>query len=174
MNRSMRYFLHLFINIRKQGFIKNMKNGKNGSGLTFEKCLKKDLDNCPFPDFDGIEIKVRNQYSKFKLHLACVEPDFLFATYSLNEKYGYQPKEKDLRYFYLEADAIQKSRYLKHYFQLYVDELTEKIFLLVFDSDFNLVSNEIFWSFEAIKSRFLIKLNTLAVINCRAKTIDNE
>lgn len=174
MTNEMRHFLAKFINIRNMGYIKRSKGGVNGAGLTFEECISKKLDNCPFPDFIGIEIKVKGQFSKQKINLICIEPDFLFSTYNLAKDYGYKPKDKDKKFFYLEVCTTKKIRYIKYYFQLQVDDKNEKINLLIFNNGGKLVANNVSWSFQDMIGRVYIKLHTLAFITYYKKIIDDE
>lgn len=174
MNEKMRYLLFLFINIRKKEYIKNISKKKNGAGNTLEKCLKKPGDNTPFPDFYGIELKVKSKTSKYKIRLTCIEPDYMFDTYKLVTKYGYLPKNKTIKYFYLEVNSIEKIQYIKHGFQLYIDEINEVIVLNIFNYKNKIIDNSINWSFSYIKTRLFIKLNTLALVHYAMKKIDNE
>lgn len=164
MNKEMKYLLYLFIKIKEQGYIKNIKNSPNGAGITFESNLKKNLDNCPFPDFKGLEIKTKNIYSKQKVHLICIEPDMMFDTYKLTKEFGYLPKGKNKKFFYLEINALEKIRYIHNYFQLYVDDTNQRIVLLIFDAKRNLINNSVTWSYSEMRERLKVKLSTLAFI----------
>ena len=61
--------------IHCQNWILNKSDGKGASGNTLELLLDKKYDNYALPDIDGIEIKCRNKYSGYSLHLFCLTPD---------------------------------------------------------------------------------------------------
>lgn len=57
------------------------------------------------------------------------------------------------RKFLTELSAIDKHRYNGYYFQIYVDWQNKKVVLLIFDKFYNLISKDIWWTFELLKER---------------------
>ena len=56
-----------FLTIKKQGWIKSMREGATGVGYTFETLLGKQEDYFPIPDYEGIEIKTMRYFSKMEI-----------------------------------------------------------------------------------------------------------
>lgn len=52
-----------FETIKKLGWIKSIRKGSTGIGATFEKLLGINENSFEIPDFDGIEIKTKRNYS---------------------------------------------------------------------------------------------------------------
>lgn len=55
--------------IQCKNWIPSLGSGNSASGKTLETLLGKEEDSNILPDYNGIEIKVRNKYSKYPLHL---------------------------------------------------------------------------------------------------------
>jgi len=53
-----------FNEVRKQGYIKTLRNGSTGVGYTFEAMMGIKENNLVEPDLDGVEIKTHRQGSK--------------------------------------------------------------------------------------------------------------
>ena len=102
------------------------------------------------PDYNGIELKTKKGYSKTKIALFTVNPDgkYLFAIQNLVEQYGVNKRK-----FLTELSAIDKHRYNGYYFQIYVDWQNKKVVLLIFDKFYNLISKDIWWTFDLLKER---------------------
>ena len=83
-----------FIEITKRGWIKGVNNLTNSVGLTLEKQLNKEPDSMYFPDYNGIEIKCSQRFSRYPLKLFSLSFDGpeLYEMNRLLKKYG----KKDL------------------------------------------------------------------------------
>ena len=61
INESIMNLKEKFEEIKKQGYIKGQVNkSKGNSGLTFERLIGKENDEFQIADYNGIEIKVKN------------------------------------------------------------------------------------------------------------------
>lgn len=85
-----------FKEIASKNWIKGVNKTTNSVGLTFEKMLNKEEDSLFFPDYNGIEIKCSQRYSRYPISLfsmAFEGPSF-YETNRFLEKYG----KIDLKY----------------------------------------------------------------------------
>lgn len=169
MDKSMVDLYVKFKEIKKMGYVRSYKD-KNNSGITFEHLLGKEQDEFFLPDHNGIELKTKKGYSKTKIALFTANPDgkYLFAIQNLVEQYGVNKRK-----FLTELSAIDKHRYNGYYFQIYVDWQNKKVVLLIFDKLYNLISKDIWWTFELLKERVYLKLKKLALVKCCTRKIDN-
>jgi hypothetical protein len=177
MNDSIKELKSLFIKITRKGWIKNMSNGYGSVGQTFEYLIGNEINNFELPDYNGIEIKVKKSLSKAHINLFSSAPDgkHLFPIKTIRDKYGYKSsKFKNVKIFnvslYSNKVISVGSNFL---IKLKVDRKEEKIYFFVIDINFNLVDDEIYWSFDTLKEKLFRKLKILAVINALVK-IENK
>ncbi len=169
MEKEIRNFIYKFGKIRNLGYVKAINNDSSGIGLTFEKLLGKEIDNFPYPDFQNvIEIKTKLAYSNKPIHLFKLSPncnDF-FDSKKILEKYGhYNPGKRATKSFNctIFANKITKSG-LFYYFSIGIDYKEQKILLLVYNDNYRLIDNSIFWTFENVENAVLRKLKCLAFV----------
>lgn len=62
-------FKQKFQELKDKGFVKSLRKGSTGIGLTFETLMGLDENNLAFPDIDGIEIKAHRNNSKSMITL---------------------------------------------------------------------------------------------------------
>ena len=82
INESIMNLKEKFEEIKKQGYIKGQVNkSKGNSGLTFERLIGKENDEFQIADYNGIEIKVKNnnRYSYRYLTLFSLVPSNCFG-----------------------------------------------------------------------------------------------
>lgn len=162
--------------IKNMGWIKSFRNGYTGIGYTFEKLIGKDEDALCFPDYNGIEIKTHRENSTSYVTLFNYNPvgESSYELKRLFSKYSYvHTKNKNIRA--LNADIF--CNYIKdvginYKFSLEVDELEEKIYLLVFDRMGILVEKKSYWTFQTIKEKLYNKLQYLAYIEADSKFVN--
>jgi len=69
MKESYKHLIENFKDISKLKWIKGINNFTNSAGLTFESLLNKNADSMFFPDYQGIEIKCTQRYSRYPITL---------------------------------------------------------------------------------------------------------
>ena len=69
MEENCEKLLKKFKIISKSGWIKGINNYTNSAGLTFEALLDKKTDSMFFPDYEGIEIKCTQRFSRYTITL---------------------------------------------------------------------------------------------------------
>lgn len=165
-----------FKEISKKGWIKGVNNSSNGVGLTFENMLGKKADSEFFPDYNGVEIKCSQRFSRYNLNLFTLAFDGP-SVYEMNrilEKYGKIDHE------YTDAKTLIMKLKINEYvlfnnkynFKLYVDYEKERLALNIYDLDYNLIEEASYIDFSSIKSRLEVKLSKMALIFASKKVID--
>lgn len=177
MNDCMLELKEKFEVIRKKGYIKGIYNNLSSIGRTFERELNLPENEFGIPDYYGIEIKTRRAYSKSAITLFNAAPDGenLFEVERLKETYGY-PCKKDKRYKVLYIEAFgNKLNYagVKFQYRIDVDKEEEKVYLCIYNRYDELIERKVYWSFDYLKERLMLKLKHLAIINAWTNTIDN-
>lgn len=66
MNEQISLLNKKFLEIKKMGWIKSKRKGHTGVGMTFEYLIGTNENNFEIPDFNGIEIKTKRNYSNIK------------------------------------------------------------------------------------------------------------
>ena len=87
LNDEFNEILSLFKKINNMGYVKNVKNGFEGSGYTFEKLIGKEEDHESKPDYKNIEIKTTRLKRKKEITLINITPDIskpLFPKYLIH------------------------------------------------------------------------------------------
>lgn len=161
-------FKKVFNEIRNMGYVRAINNNNSGIGLTFESLFGKEVDSFPLPDFQNtIEIKTKLAFSTKPVHLFTLTPDGndFIEVKRLYENYGYYSKNKDSKVFNgtINANKPQKIG-LNYYFSLKVNYKEEKIILLVYDCNKQLIDNTTYWTFVKLENALLRKLKYLALI----------
>ncbi len=62
-------FKQKFQELRNKGFVKSLRKGPTGVGLTFETLMGVEENNLALPDIDGVEIKAHRDNSKSMITL---------------------------------------------------------------------------------------------------------
>lgn len=165
-----------FQKISKKGYIKGIYNNLSSIGRTFETELNLPENEFGVPDYYGIEIKTRRAYSKSYITLFNAVPDGedLFEIERLKETYGY-PSKNDRKYkvIYIEAFGNKLSYAgIKYQYRIEVNKKERKVYLCIYNRYDELVERKIYWSFDYLKERLLVKLKYLAVVNAWTNEID--
>lgn len=178
MNESCKNLLNEFKIISKKQWIKGINNFTNSAGLTFESLLDKKADSLYFPDYQGIEIKCTQRFSRYPITLFSVAFDgpSLYEMNEILQKYGkndiiYRDKKQ------LNATLSCKNKVLvnnKYYFKLDISVEEKKLYLSIYDIMENIIERKAFINFETIKNRLELKLSTLALVFASKKDIDNS
>ncbi len=176
MEESYNNLIQNFKKISKLRWVKGINNFTNSAGLTFEALLNKNADSMFFPDYQGIEIKCTQRYSRYPITLFSKAFDGP-SLYQMNEilnKYGKNDviyKDKKILNSTLSCNKkvlINK----KYYFKLNIDKNEQKLYLEVYDILDNLIEKEAFISFETLRTHLTLKLSNLALVFSSKKMID--
>ena len=176
MEKEMKQLKIEFEKIRKKGYIRGIYNNLSSIGRTFENELNLPENEFGVPDYYGIEIKTRRAYSKSAITLFNASPDGedLFEIERLKNTYGY-PSRNDRKYkvIYIEAYG-NKLRYsgIKFQYRLDIDRKSRRVYLCIYNRNDELIERKIYWSFDYLEERLILKLKYLALINAWTNTIE--
>jgi len=165
-----------FKRIKKLGFTKTILNGSGGVGRTFEYLLGKSVDVSDNPDYEGIEIKCRRSYTKALISLFNATLDSEEnAINKIVNKYGYPDYMlRSCKVLSAKFNSKEKTRVGFNYkFSLKVNRNEEKIMLLVYDKNDNLIDDTYSWSFKLLEQKLAKKLKLLAIVLASRKFVDN-
>lgn len=177
MNKNFINLYKKFIEIKKIGWIRSLRNGYTGIGYTFESLIGKAEDSSPLPDFNNIEIKTMRKYSKRKIHLFSSIPDGDCENpmKRVLDLLGYPDKKnKKYRVFNMDFDTLDYTK-IGYYRmgKLKIDYENEKIFLIAKDYLGSTLNVDTSWSFKMLKERLYLKLKELVLVEAESKIIDN-
>jgi len=160
--------------IKNKGWIESMRNGTTGIGYTFEALIGKEEERFPIPDYGTIEIKTRFRNSKENINLFSAAPDgdYLFATKTMYDRFGY-PDKKNPQYkvFYAKIGTIARYAGKDYRFRLHVNREKELIRIIAIDKIGNFIDTEVTWSFDLLRKKLDTKLKYLALV--KADTMFN-
>ncbi len=177
INKSISVLKKKFYDISKKGYIKSICKGYSSIGRTFEFELGLSENEFGIPDYNGIEIKTRRNYSKSAITLfnAAPDGDKLFEIERIKNTYGY-PCKKDRRFKVLYIEAYgDKFNFagIKYQYKIEVNRKKEKVYICIYDKDSKLIDKNVSWSFDYLKERLILKLNYLALVNAWNKRNGN-
>ncbi len=179
MQKIINKFKSKFYDIRDMGYVKSINNSSSGIGLTFEYLLGKKEDNYPLPDFmNSLEIKTKLSYSKRPIHLFKLTPEgtSLFTIKTILDKYGYYSKNN--RVYKSFNGTVFSNKLTKigldYYFSINVCYRDERVSLLVYDKNKNLIDSSIHWWFDELENALFRKLQFLALVQVWSTTRKGE
>lgn len=168
MDKSIKLLQEKFKEIKKKGYIKSVRKGSTGIGATFEYLIGKPEESFEIPDFYGIEIKTRREYSKSYITLFNAVPtgSTFYEVKRLRDNYGYRdPKDHKLKKLCVEVSGnILIKVGIWYYFKLEVDRINQQIRLNIYDIKKNLIDNSTYWDFDILKEKIQRKLQILAIV----------
>ena len=166
-----------FIKISEEKWIMGINNTTNSGGLTFENLLNKKIDSMYFPDYQGIEIKCTQRFSRYPISLFSLSFDGpnLYEMNRLLKKYGKQDTKFKGKLQLQGSVYVNKYNQINNnYFKLKIDKVNKKIILSIYDLNYHLLEEKTYIEFITIKSRLELKLKNLAVVHASKKIIDNN
>ena len=164
--------LDKFDEIASKGWVESRRSHNTGIGKTFEDLLEKDEDNLADPDYKGIEVKTHRSASESYTSLFTASPTGPEKSENtrLREAYGNLDPESNLKTLHSSIFATRKTNYFNTYkFQVEVDRTEEKVFLLVFNMDYELIERRTYWTFEELNKRLERKLKLLSFVDGKNK-----
>ncbi len=179
MEKEFNDLIEKFKKINKMGYTKGINNNLNNSaGHTLEKCLDKKADSMFFPDYEGIEVKCTQRFSRYNISLFSLSFDGprLFESNYLLEKYGmnddiYTNNKKLIVNLKVNKKVLV---YDKYYFELKIDYENRKLYIKIYDINMNHLEDSAFILFDSLEKRINVKLNKLALFYASKKVIDNN
>lgn len=166
-----------FYKIKNNGWIKSIRKGSTGIGATFESILGLKENSLEIPDFNGIEIKTKRNYSNSYTVLFNYAPEgkYCHEIEKLKDKYGYPDKIlKSYKVLNKSFFCNVKVRVSNYYFIIKVDKNLKRIILNIIDLYGNLIENNIYWDFEKIAEKLNKKLQFLAFVYADRKFVNND
>lgn len=168
----------LFYEIKNMGWIES-ENIRTGSiGRTFENLIGIPNNEFEIPDFDKIEIKTKTECSDSYTALFSCTPTgpHYHEVERLKDLYGY-PDSKLKMYNVLNTSVYSKYKSkvgLNFFFELKVDREKEKLYLLIYDKQKNLIENQVYWDFDILEEKLYRKLKYLAFVKAKKKICDEK
>ncbi len=160
--------------IINKGWIKSSCNGYGSSGITFEKEIGIETNNFEIPDFNGIEIKTKISKKESHFTLFCCAPDgYLFEIKRIYETYAHKRYDNSV-VFNLSVYTYKKVCYYGNYYKLKVDKENQKIVLMIYDKNDNVIDDKISWSFDIIKEKVERKIKKLFIVYGEKQYINNK
>lgn len=168
-----------FKKINEMGYIKGVNNNiLNSCGLTFEKLLNKKADSMYFPDYENIEIKCKQRFSRYDISLFSLsfdgpelfESNYLLEHYGIKNKDFNNKKELFINFKYNKKVLVND----KYYFELDIDEENKRILINIYDLNYRLIEKRGFIDFDTINTRVNVKIKNLALIYASKKKQDDE
>lgn len=177
MDEKQNIMIEKFKEIANKKWIKGVNLSTNSVGLTFESILNKNPDSMYFPDYNGIEIKCSQRFSRYPIKLFSLAFDGprLYEMNRILQEYG----KKDA--IYKDKKQLQGVIYVNkyekinnNYFKLKIDKEHNKLIIGIYDLNYKRIEEITYIDFETIKSRLELKLSNLAIVYASKKIVDNE
>jgi len=177
MEENYKNLIEKFKEIADKKWIKGINNSTNSVGLTFESMLSKNPDSMYFPDYNGIEIKCSQRFSRYPINLFSLAFDGpnLYEMNRILSKYG----KTDI--IYNNRKQLQGEIYVNkyqqindNYFKLKIDRVNKKIVLGIYDLNYQLIEENTYIDFDTINTRLDLKLSNLAMVYASKKVIEQN
>lgn len=131
-----------------------------------------------FPDYEGIEVKCTQRFSRYNISLFSLSFDGpeLYESNYLLEKYGMNDnifKENKKLIVTLKLDK-KVLVYDKYYFELKINYEEKKMYIKIYDINMNHLEDRAFIYFDSLEKRLNVKLSKLALFYASKKKVDNN
>lgn len=144
-------------------WIESVNKGNGSCGLTLEKILNIQKNNFEVPDYCGIELKTKYSKKESKITLFHATPDsYLFEIKRLVNTYGYINPNENFKRFAIKLNTKRIKRMGEYIFTIKVNKIKKSIILKIYNTNFDLIDENISWSFDLLKSKLERKLSYLA------------
>ncbi len=179
MEKDFKNIIDKFKKLNNLGYIQGINNNLyNSAGLTLENYFDKKPDSLFFPDYEGIEIKCTQRFSRYNISLFSLSFDGprIFESNYLLENYGKCDTIFE-NYNKLVVNLKTNQKVLvsdKYYFELKIDYDNKKIFIRIYDENMNFIEDSAFIFFDSLEQRLLIKLNKLALFYASKRKMNNS
>lgn len=167
-----------FKNVKNQGYIKSQGKNKNSVGMTLENALGACGGDFNIPDFYDIEIKaVRGYYdAEFDLFNSAPDGKYINSTQWISENFGYPDRDyKNIKVFKgnIYGNSVKRIGMI-YRFKLKVDRDEQKIYLEIYDLDYKIINEDIYWDFDTLKEKLVRKDSKLAIFWYCKRKINSE
>lgn len=163
-----------FREIFEMGWVESINDYSSGVGMTFEKLLGKESDDFAHPDYDGIEIKTQRVGTDYPITIFGLAPwgNTAPEVERLRETYGYfDYDDKDQRKLNAEIYASKNKLICNRYFfNLDVNRKERKIYMIIYDINYNIIDNTTYWHFDDIEEKLKYKLQYLGFVHAASKS----
>ena len=161
-----------FNEIKKLNWIRLYKKDTGYMGTKLEELLDLQSNNFEIPDFNGIEIKTKQdncQSEYFTLFNATPYGSEFFEIKRIVNKFGYPDKDlKEKKVFSGDILANKLNKIGRNYFfSLKVNQEQKKVFLTVYDYYMNIIDRSSYWSFDILKEKLERKVTYLALFKIK-------
>jgi hypothetical protein len=167
-----------FKRVKALGFVKSNRKHNTGIGKTFEDLIGVKENNDAAPDFEGYEIKSQRTESSSYVTLFTKSPSHpKRANAYLKDTYGTPYEEyPDIKKIHTSLFATKCNTYMgKFGFKLINDEAEKKIKIGVCSlPDEVLIDDSVYYTYDAIESKLLNKLDNLFFVNADRKHIAED
>ena len=129
-----------------------------------------------FPDYDGIEIKCQQRYSRYPLTLfsKALDGPYLYSTNEFLEKYGSKNYEYGKNEMNINISANSLGICNSFFHKIKVDRINQKIYIETYNYNYDLIERTYYVDFQSIKKIVELKLNMIAHIRASMKKIGNK
>jgi len=167
MDNKEQELINLFNEIRNRGWIETKRHGDQCLGNAFEDLIGKDEDNKSEADFYGIELKSHRTITKSMMSLFSKSPSYPKGvnTY-LRETYGVVESDFGKKVLNTTISGFRENTHRGgHSFKAVVNRCEERIYLQIRDLSTNkIIPEEIYWSFNVLKTALEKKLSKIAIL----------
>lgn len=162
--------------IQCRNWVPSLGHGSGAAGKTLEELLGKNEDRYVLPDYNGIELKTRSDYSAYPVHLfSCAFDNRPLEMQRLLKFAGYPDKKyPEFRVFNVRVNAVSDKKVGKFTHRIYVNYEKEEVELRVKYSKSGDFYTKMSWSFMELKSRLLHKMRYVAIVNVRKERVKEQ
>lgn len=162
--------------IQCRNWIPSSGNGSGAAGKTLEDILGKNEDRYVLPDYNGIELKTRSDYSTYPLHLfSCAFDNRPLEMQRLLKIAGYPDrKNPQFRIFNIRVKATEDKKVGMFTHRIYVNYEEEVVELRIKYSKSGDFYTKMSWSFRELKSRLEHKISYLALVNVKKDRVGGK
>lgn len=173
MEKRFKDLIKNFQIIKNKNWIQSTRKGSSGIGRTFEELLKIDENNFSIPDYNGIEIKTKRQYSDSYTTLFNCNP--CNDIEMIKNKFGYP--DKILSDYKVLNNSVFSKRLTKinpiYHFTLHVSREDKKVYLYIYNMNLELIDKSINWTFKSIETK-LNKVKYLGFVMALRKIVSGN
>lgn len=159
--------VNLFKEIKERGWIETKRHGDQCLGNAFEDLIGKKEDNKSEADFYGIELKSHRTITKSMMSLFSKSPSYPKGVNTfLRNTYGVVEDSYGMKILNTTVSGLKENTHRGgHSFKVVVNRQEERIYLQIKDLKTNKIEdNEIYWSFNVLKTALEKKLKKIAIL----------
>lgn len=159
-----------FYRIQSRNWILSQSKGYGGAGQTLEFLLNKSIDRDILPDYNGIELKTRQENSEPYVGLFSMALDNMpLRMKFLYEHCGWPSKDNpEFKVLYLRINNQFNRCSRRFSYKLFVNYINKVVELKIYDHyNEELIKEPLSWSFKHLQLRLETKLSYLAFVNVK-------